>query len=107
MPTSFNSFELLATFCTRRAAKQASFISVIISFESCTECKILFKLAGLFGHGHAINEPLIDNNFYEYFLQFYGGVIDENFMSHCQGNTQLEYHGSVRVQLYLLTSIDR
>ena len=58
------------------------------------------------GHGHAINEPLIDNNFYEYFLQFYGGVIDENFMSHCQGNTELEYHGSFRVQVYLLTSID-
>ena len=43
---------------------------------------------------------------YEYFLQFYGGAIDENFMSHCQGNTELEYHGSFRVQLYLLTSID-
>ena len=60
----------LPLFCNRRAAKQASFISVIISFESCTECKILFKLAGHFGHGHAINEPLIDNNFMNIFCNF-------------------------------------
>ena len=67
--------------------------------------EILFKLAGLFGHSHAIEEPLIDDNFMKIFCYFMV-VIDEYFMMlHCQGNTVLEYNGSFRVQLYLLTSI--
>ena len=66
----------------------------ITSFENCTECKILFKLAGLFGHGHghghAIKEPLIDNNFMKIFCNFMVTATDEYLMmSHCQGNTEM------------------
>ena len=58
-----------------------------------------------FGCGHAIKEPLIDNSFMKVFCNFMV-AIDEYFaMPHCQGNTELEYHGGFRVQLYMLTNI--
>ena len=62
------------------------------SFENCTECKILFKLAGLFGHGHghALKEPLTDNNFMNIFCNFMVTAADEYIMmSHCQANTEM------------------
>ena len=105
MPTSVSINLSCLPLFVREQQPSRPVLFQIISFENCTECKILFKLAGLFGHGNAIKEPLIDDNFMKIFCNFIV-VIDEYFMMlHCQGNTVLEYHGSFRVQLYLLTSI--
>ena len=59
----------------------------------------------LFGRDHATKEPLIDNNFMKVFYNFMVAIDEYFVMPYCQGNTELEYHGGFRVQLYMLTGI--
>ena len=50
-----------------------------------------------FGHGHAIKEPLIDNNFMKVFCNFMVAKDEYFVMSHCPSSTELKYHGDFRV----------
>ena len=94
----------LPLFVMEEQPSRPVFLKIDHSFENCTECKILFRLAGLFGRGHVIKELLIDNNFMRVFYNFMVAIDEYFVMSHCQGSTELEYRGGLRVQLYMLTN---